>query len=259
MKILKSIIDLNKYLKDIELESLGFIPTMGALHLGHISLVEKSLQENTHTLVSIFVNPTQFDQAHDLKNYPIRLEEDLQKLNLIHVNAVFIPQFEDLYPDNYSYSVHENKLSQLYCGAHRKGHFNGVLTVVMKLLNLISPMKAYFGEKDYQQLILIKNMVDAFFIKTKIIPCTIIREKDGLAMSSRNLRLNPEERKIAPSLYKTINSNLTTNQMHKKLTSLGFKVDYIEQLDNRLLVAAYLNNIRLIDNIEIHSKEMKEL
>lgn len=256
MKILKTIKAYELYRNNTKKHSLGFIPTMGALHQGHISLVEKSIKQNLQTVVSIYVNPTQFDQVDDLNNYPSILEQDLKLLEIAGVDAVFIPNYREIYPDNYSFHIHEDRLSKMYCGAHREGHFNGVLTVVMRLLNIIVPSKAYFGEKDFQQLTLIKQMVKAFFMRTEIIGCPIIREADGLAMSSRNLRLNPQQRKLASKLYKVINSNLNIDQMYRKLSTLGFDVDYIETMDKRLLVAAYIEEIRLIDNVEF--KQFKE-
>lgn len=250
MIIINDIDELNSYLKITNKNSLGFVPTMGALHQGHISLIEQSTQENKHTIVSIYVNPTQFDQVEDLEKYPDVLEKDIIKLQKANVDALFIPDYKDIYPDDFSYKINESRLSNDYCGAHRNGHFDGVLTVVMKLLNLINPHKAYFGEKDYQQFILIKNMVNAFFMKTEIIGCPIIRESDGLAMSSRNLRLTSKQRVLAPQIYQTISSGCSIKQMELKLKEFGFDVEYIQLLDNRLLIAAKLGNIRLIDNVE---------
>lgn len=250
MKILKTIDEYKLYRKNLNTNNLGFVPTMGALHLGHISLVEKSIQDNHHTVVSIFVNPTQFDQSDDLAKYPNILEQDFHKLELAGVSAVFIPNYTEIYPDNFTFQIHENKLSKLYCGAHRDGHFDGVLTVVMKLLNIINPTIAYFGQKDYQQFTLIKQMTKALFINTEIIGCPIIRETDGLAMSSRNLRLNPIQRKLAANLYKTISLTKNIDLIKSNLIKLGFDVDYIDILDDRLLVAVNLDSIRLIDNIE---------
>ncbi len=228
---------------------LGLVPTMGALHAGHLSLVEAAKLTNDHVLVSIFVNPTQFNQASDLEQYPNTLQADLQQLEAAGVDAVFLPSFAMIYPDDYRYHVTENSLSQQFCGAHRPGHFDGVLTVVLKLFNLIQPNKAYFGEKDYQQLSLIKGMVAALFIDTKIVACPIIRETDGLAMSSRNVRLSAIERKLAPQLYATLMANSTLLDKRQHLNTMGFDVDYLEVLDNRLLAAASLGDIRLIDNV----------
>jgi pantoate--beta-alanine ligase len=251
MKILNSIESFNLYRAQLNIKSIGFVATMGALHQGHLSLVKGSLVDNENTIVSIFINPTQFDKTHDLDNYPNLLDQDLELLSKAGVDAVFIPEYHTIYPDNYTYQVKEKQLSRQFCGAHRKGHFDGVLTVVMKLLNIVKPNNAYFGEKDYQQLTLIQNMTSAFFMPVNVVGCAIIREKDGLAMSSRNLRLNKSQRLIAANLYRVISSGLSIKNMQKELTSLGFVIDYIDKAHNRLLVAAYLGKIRLIDNIEL--------
>ncbi|MBL4661034.1 MAG: pantoate--beta-alanine ligase [Alcanivoracaceae bacterium] len=257
MKIIKTIESYDLYRSSLKTQSLGFVATMGALHLGHISLVEQSLKNNQTTVVSIFINATQFDCINDLNNYPSALDNDLKLLKQAGVNAVFLPVYDGIYPDDYVFQIQENRLSKKLCGAYRDGHFDGVLTVVMKLLNIIKPTNAYFGEKDFQQLTLIKQMVSAFFINTVIVGCPIIREADGLAMSSRNLRLNKLQRQQAVLLYQTISSHKNIKQMRKKLTEIGFDVDYIEVMNDRLLVAAYLDEIRLIDNIEY--KNMKEI
>jgi pantoate--beta-alanine ligase len=259
MKIIRSIEEFRQYRNSIQKQQIGFIPTMGALHLGHLSLIEKSVDNFQLTIVSIFVNPTQFDSKRDLNNYPNLLDDDLDKLKIAGVDCVFLPRFEQIYPDGYNYSVTEKKLSKKYCGAHREGHFDGVLTVVMKLLNIVQPHKAYFGEKDYQQLTLIKQMVKAFFMSVEIIAVATMREKDGLAMSSRNLNLTAKERAIAPKLYQTINSDLSPKQMKAQLENHGFKVDYLKMLDKHLLVAAFLGKVRLIDNIEIKNPEQKKM
>ena len=231
-------------------DDVGFVPTMGALHQGHLSLIEASMAQNAVTIVSIFVNPTQFDQAADLEKYPNTLEQDLQHLEQLGVDAVFLPTFENMYPDQYAYQVTEHQLSKQFCGAHRPGHFDGVLSVVMKLLNLVQANRAYFGEKDYQQLSLIQGMVKAFFMDTEIIPCPIVREADGLAMSSRNLRLTPIQRKVAPMLYQAlIDQDSDLDEKQQWLSSKGFEVDYLEVMNGRLLAAASLGDIRLIDNV----------
>lgn len=231
-------------------DDVGFVPTMGALHQGHLSLIEASMAQNGVTIVSIFVNPTQFDQAADLEKYPNTMEQDLQHLEQLGVDAVFLPTFENMYPDQYAYQVTEHQLSKQFCGAHRPGHFDGVLSVVMKLLNLVQANRAYFGEKDYQQLTLIQGMVKAFFMDTEIIPCPIVREADGLAMSSRNLRLTPIQRKVAPMLYQAlIDQDSDLDEKQQWLSSKGFEVDYLEVMNGRLLAAASLGDIRLIDNV----------
>lgn len=230
---------------------VGLVATMGALHAGHLSLVAAAKQASDYVLVSIFVNPTQFNQGSDLDKYPKTLAADLQQLAAAGVDAVFLPDFAMMYPDEYQYQLTENSLSLLYCGAHRPGHFDGVLTVLMKLFNLIQPNQAYFGEKDYQQLILIRGLVKTFFVDIQIVACPIIREADGLAMSSRNLGLTPVERKIAPQLFATLMQDSSLSQKRQHLNAIGFDVDYLEVLDDRLLAAASLGEIRLIDNISI--------
>ncbi len=251
MKLLKTPQEAKKELMKFKEKSIGFTPTMGALHAGHLSLIEKSLEENDISVVSIFVNPTQFDNPEDLKKYPVLLEKDLALLEELKVDFVFLPTYETLYPDNYAYQVQENEFSKKLCGAFREGHFTGVLTVVMKLLNIVAPTRAYFGEKDYQQLQLVKGMTEAFFMDVEIVPCPIVREKDGLAMSSRNLRLSKEERKRAPLLYKLLSSNKSDADVKLELKKNGFKVDYVETLNGRRFGAAYLGKVRLIDNVEI--------
>lgn len=231
-------------------KTLGFVPTMGALHRGHMSLIKRSVEENDVTICSIFVNPTQFNDANDLKNYPITLDSDRVLLDKEGCDYIFLPNREMVYPDDYKYKVSENDFSNLFCGAHRPGHFDGVLTIVLKLLNIVSADCAYFGEKDWQQFRLIKGMADAFFLKTKIVPCTLIREDDGLAYSSRNTLLKPKERKIAPNLYRIISSGNSLGDMEKELFDLGFKVDYLEKYEDRILVAAFLGEVRLIDNVK---------
>ena len=230
-------------------QNVGLVPTMGALHAGHMSLVSLAQENSDHVLVSIFVNPTQFDKTEDLEKYPNKLEEDLEQLNKAGVSAVFLPDFDQLYPDAYRYQITEIEFSKILCGEHRNGHFDGVLTVVMKLFNLVKPKQAYFGEKDFQQLSLIKDMVQAFFLEIQIVAAPIIRETDGLAMSSRNTRLTATERKIAPQLYATLKSNLALHKKHQHLTDIGFDVDYLEVMNDRLLCAASLGDVRLIDNI----------
>jgi pantoate--beta-alanine ligase len=231
--------------------SIGFVPTMGALHVGHVSLVESSQRDNDITVVSIFVNPTQFDQAADLERYPRTTEADLAVLRACNADAVFMPAAQSLYPDSYTFRVSETELSRKLDGAHRPGHFDGVLTVVMKLLNIIRPTRAYFGEKDFQQLQLVRGMVDAFFLPLGIVACPTVRETDGLAMSSRNTRLNPQQRAQAPGLFRALQSAGSAAQAREQLQQLGFDVDYVEDLDGRRLGAARLGEVRLIDNVAI--------
>ena len=231
--------------------SLGFVPTMGALHEGHTSLVQRSLKENGSTLVSIFLNPTQFNNASDLETYPSHLEKDLEILRSLGVTYVLTPNYEELYPDNYNFKITESTLSQGLCGKHRPGHFDGVLTVVMKLLNITSADRAYFGEKDYQQYLLIKNMAEAFFLKTEIISCPTVRDSDHLALSSRNEKLTPEQRVLAPELFQALTQSESTSEALTRLKDLGFTPDYVEDYEGRRFGAASLGQVRLIDNVEI--------
>lgn len=231
---------------------IGFVPTMGALHEGHATLMRRSKLENDLSVLSIFVNPTQFNNPEDLKNYPKTWDRDLAWAQNCGVDLIFAPQAEDLYVDHYHFKVTENEDSKKLCGSHRPGHFDGVLTVVMKLFHLVQPQRAYFGEKDFQQLRLIQQMIKAFFMNIDLVPVETVRELDGLAMSSRNVRLSDEERILAPSLYKSISEkNLSSPQVHQLLEEKGFKVDYVEDLWNRRFVAAHLGRVRLIDNVEL--------
>lgn len=232
-------------------QSIGFVPTMGALHAAHLSLVQAAMQDNDVALVSIFVNPTQFNDANDLKNYPRPIEQDIALLNSIGCQYLLLPDYEELYKDQYRFKVSENDFSTKLCGAHRPGHFDGVLSVVMKLLNIADADKAYFGKKDFQQLQLIKDMSEAFFMKTEILAMPTLREADGLAMSSRNLRLNPEERKQAPKLYQIIKTASSAQEAKDLLSKNHFVVDYVEDVGNTRLAAVHLGSVRLIDNVQI--------
>lgn len=229
--------------------TLGFVPTMGALHEGHLSLVRRSRRETDRTLVSIFVNPTQFDDPKDLAKYPRTLAADLRMLGQARADYVLRPAAAEFYPDRYRYRVAESELSRVLCGAHRPGHFDGVLTVVMKLLNVAQADRAYFGEKDYQQMLLVRGMVEAFFMRTQIVPCPLVRERDGLAMSSRNARLSPEERRRAIDFPRLLRSRRSPSAIRKDLERLGFEVDYIEDRLGRRLGAVRIGAVRLIDNV----------
>lgn len=232
-------------------KKIGFVPTMGALHKGHASLIERSVAENDYTVISIFVNPTQFDNPEDLQKYPRTFEKDMDLSKKLNVDFIFYPWYNDLYSDNYSYKVSENNISKTLCGTHRPGHFDGVLTVVMKLLNIISPTRAYFGEKDYQQYKLIAKMCKAFFMDVEIIPCKIVRDDDGLALSSRNILLSNEERIVAQNFPQLLQSKKNPAEIIKELEQLGFKVDYVEDIEGRRFSAVHIGKVRLIDNVEI--------
>jgi pantoate--beta-alanine ligase len=248
--------DLNEWIgfrKSLSPElTLGFAPTMGNLHAGHASLFLASHKENNYTVSSLFVNPTQFNQADDFTHYPRSLDADLQLMEASGVDFCILPHNQAMYPDQYNYQVHEQNLCQLMEGKHRPGHFNGVLTVVMKLLNLVKPQRAYFGEKDYQQYLLIREMVAAFFMDVDIIACPIIREPSGLAYSSRNNRLNPEQKAIAEifaQLFQQKEKNCA--QIHAELSAKNIAVEYIEEYEHRRFAAVQIGAIRLIDNYRL--------
>lgn len=250
-QVIKQIREWKEVRNSLQKKSIGFVPTMGALHEGHLSLIRKSVSDNDITVVSIFVNPTQFNDKNDFKNYPVTFESDLAKLESEKVEYLFYPEYEEIYSDDFRYEINEKEFSKKLCGAHRPGHFTGVLTIVMKLLNIIKPTKAYFGEKDYQQYLLIKGMAEAFFLDCEIIPLPLIREKDGLAMSSRNKLLTEKERKLAPRFYHWLKSDNSIDTIKDKLEEEGFKIDYIEEIDERRFGAVHLGKVRLIDNVEI--------
>jgi pantoate--beta-alanine ligase len=231
--------------------TIGLVPTMGALHAGHTSLIERARRENNRVAVSIFVNPTQYDDPADLESYPRNLDADLEKAEASGADLVFAPAVADLYPEDYRFRVTETQLSQRLEGAHRTGHFDGVLTVVLKLLNIVRPHRAYFGEKDWQQLQLVQGMVEALFIDTEIVPCPTVRETDGLAMSSRNALLPEEHRRLAPRLHSVLAGGGTVEEMAATLEDGGFEVDYVERWDRRVLGAVRIGKVRLIDNVEI--------
>ncbi len=253
MKIFTSIAEWQAYRETIIEGPMGFVPTMGALHQGHLSLVKASREHNAITIVSIFINPKQFDDARDLEAYPIDFSKDLAQLDKAGVDAVLLPDAKQIYADDYRYKITESKFSRQLCGAHRPGHFDGVLTVVMRLLNLVRPDNAYFGEKDYQQLQLIQDMATAFFMPVNIVACTTVREVDGLAMSSRNQHLDAGNREQAASLYAVLKNSGTAGEARKILTGKGFDIDYVEDIAGRRLAAARLGSTRLIDNVEIRT------
>ncbi len=255
MRTVKSVREYQDCRDDINKGSTGFIPTMGALHRGHQSLIEASIRDCDVTVVSIYVNPTQFNNADDLDNYPDTLEQDISLLKSMGVDYLFLPSYEDIYPDKYRYMIEEGEFSRQLCGSHREGHFTGVMTIVMKLLNIIRPSAAYFGEKDFQQFQLIREMVEAFFMDVRIVPCPTIREADGLALSSRNLNLDAGSRKKASLIHELILSETTDVQINGQLTQAGFDVDYVETHGGRRYAAATIENdnkqVRLIDNVAI--------
>lgn len=256
-------------------KSIGFIPTMGSLHTGHISLIKQAKKTCDKTIVSVFVNPLQFAPSEDLETYPRKLNDDSKLLQEADVDSLFTPDVTELYPPHYRTFVAVEELSDLLCGQHRQGHFRGVTTVVLKLFNLVRPNQAFFGEKDYQQLVIIKKMVTDLHIPVEIIGCPTIREIDGLAMSSRNIYLNTQERKSATLLYKALKGTkkiiLDGERRPKKIRQHMVNlldqdsiitIDYVavcnpktlqelETIENKILlaVACRIGKARLIDNI----------
>ena len=230
--------------------TVGFVPTMGALHAGHRSLLERARAENDRVVLSIFVNPTQFDDPGDLARYPQTLEADLALAEGL-ADYVLVPAAGELYPDDYRYRVSEYILSGRWEGAHRAGHFEGVLTVVLKLLNLVRPDRAYFGEKDWQQLQLIRGMAQALFLPVDVVSCPTVRDEDGLALSSRNRRLSPTGRTQAAVFPRILSESPDAASAAAALRLAGFKVDYVDDAEGRRLAAVTIDGVRLIDNVRL--------
>ena len=230
--------------------SVGFVPTMGALHAGHRSMLERAQAENDRVVLSIFVNPTQFDDPADLKLYPRTLGTDLDVADGVADYALF-PDPAEMYPDLYSYRMTEREQSAHMEGACRPGHFDGVLTVVLKLLNLVRPHRAYFGEKDWQQLQLVEAMVRALFLPVEVVACPTVRDPDGLALSSRNCRLSATGRAAAAAFPRILRESSAPEAAAKALGDAGFGVDYVEDHGGVRLGAVRLEEIRLIDNVRL--------
>jgi pantoate--beta-alanine ligase len=222
---------------------------MGALHAGHASLVERCRRENDVVVITIFVNPAQFNDARDLERYPRTLAEDLRLLEEMGADEVVIPCERDLYPNGYCFRIENDASAQLMEGARRPGHLQGVMTVVMKLLNLVRADRAYFGEKDFQQLRVVTEMVREFFVPTEIVGCPTVREASGLAMSSRNALLSVEGREKAAEIFRVLQRAATVEEARASLESAGFVVDYVEEHWRRRLAAVFLDGVRLIDNV----------
>ena len=231
-------------------QSIGFVPTMGALHEGHASLVERCRRENEIVAVSIFVNPSQFNEAKDLERYPRTMERDLALLEELGVDNVFAPAVTDLYPNGYRFRI-EPGVDEVMEAAYRPGFLQGVMTIVMKLFQLVRADRAYFGEKDYQQLRTIDEMVRDFFLPIEIVPCATVREASGLAMSSRNMLLSGTSRAKAAWIFRALTTASTITEAKDTLTAQGFQVDYVEEHWGRRFAAAYLDGVRLIDNVAI--------
>jgi pantoate--beta-alanine ligase len=229
---------------------VGFVPTMGALHAGHRSLLERARSENDRVVMSVFVNPTQFEDPSDLARYPRTLRADVELADGL-ADWVLAPGPGDMYPDDFRYRMTEYVLSARMEGAHRPGHFEGVLTVVLKLLNLVRPHRAYFGEKDWQQLELVRGMVRALFLPVEIVACATVRDVDGLALSSRNRRLSGPGRALAAAFPRILGEAAEPAAAARALADAGFGVDYVEDHGQVRLAAVRLEDVRLIDNVRL--------
>ena len=273
--IVRSIAEMQKISRQ-QIGKIGFVPTMGYLHDGHLSLVKEAKKRSDIVVVSIYVNPAQFGPSEDLSNYPRDLNRDVDLLADLRVNYIFFPSNEEMYPDNYKTWVSVEDLTDVLCGKSRPNHFRGVTTIVTKLMNIVNPDFMFMGEKDFQQLAVLKQMGNDLNFPTEIIGCPLIREEDGLAMSSRNKYLSEEQHKQALALNKSLilaqklfssgidNSEIIIERMRKLIEHTDGKIDYIEFVDPdslqsidklfkgcRVLLAVYIGKTRLIDNIEI--------
>jgi pantoate--beta-alanine ligase len=256
--------------------TIGFVPTMGYLHEGHLSLVRAARKQCSNVVVSIFVNPYQFSPNEDLALYPRNIDRDVKLLTELEVDFIFFPTEQEMYPEGYKTWVTVDKITQILCGRSRPTHFRGVITIVTKLMNIVDPDYMFMGEKDFQQLVVLQQMAKDLNFRTKIIGCPIVREEDGLAMSSRNKYLSPSARKDALCLHNSlllskklfkqeiISSNKIIAEMSNLIENNNGIVDYIEVVDSqtlkhlaelrtgcRILVAVIIENTRLIDNMEM--------
>ncbi|HEX5229191.1 MAG TPA: pantoate--beta-alanine ligase [Bryobacteraceae bacterium] len=234
---------------------IGFVPTMGALHRGHASLVERCRRENDIVVVSIFVNPAQFNDPKDLERYPRTLDRDVALLESLDVDEVLAPAASEMYPCGNRFRMECDHRYRIMEGACRPGFLEGVMTVVLKLLNLVRADRAYFGEKDYQQLTIIQDMVSDFFIPTEIIACPTVREDSGLAESSRNALLSDESRGRAATVFRALTEASNPAEARARIEAEGFKADYVEEHWGRRFAAAFLDGVRLIDNVPVSGRE----
>ncbi|MSR88978.1 MAG: pantoate--beta-alanine ligase [Candidatus Margulisbacteria bacterium] len=270
--------EIQSHLKIFTNKQVGFVPTMGALHEGHLSLIQKSQQENDITIVSIFVNPTQFSPTEDLNKYPRPLENDIRLLKKNNVDILFTPNQDDIYLNGLKNAtqLYIPKLSKQFCGQTRRHFFRGILMLVNRLFNIIQAQKAYFGEKDFQQLQLIQKMTHDLFMPIEIIGCPIVRESNGLAMSSRNQYLTPEEKEIASNIYRALKKGQSQFQkglrspkelietiMHVLQNTPDLHIDYLDIVHNnlslaksaqktdRIIFAGFIGKTRLLDNVQL--------
>ncbi|MBQ7042836.1 MAG: pantoate--beta-alanine ligase [Muribaculaceae bacterium] len=278
MKVIRTVAELKQKINEEKAlgHSIGLVPTMGALHAGHISLIDRARTDNDIVVVSVFVNPTQFNNPDDLRTYPRTEKDDCEKLIAAGVDYAFIPSVEEIYPEPDNRVFDLGPVAEVMEGPMRPGHFNGVAQIVSKLFNMIEPNRAYFGEKDFQQIAVIRRMIELEGFNLEIIDCPIKREDDGLAMSSRNVRLTPEQRAIAPNIARTLNSSIDFSLSHSVSETKQYvidtinafpqmKVEYYEIVnattmqpindwdDTQLAVGCitvYCGEVRLIDNIK---------
>ena len=281
MHIFKTIAELQPFLAECRQagKSIGFAPTMGALHTGHLSLIQKAQQDCDVTICSIFVNPTQFNDPADLTRYPRAVERDTEMLEAANCTALFLPDVTEIYPDGVKWHnpYHFGALFEVMEGAHRPGHFDGMVQVVKRLLDIVEPDRIYMGQKDYQQQTIIKHLLALMHSKTVLVCCPIKRERDGLAMSSRNVRLTPDDRSLAPYLFQTLRyaqadthdgytpQEVRTRAVARIAAMPAFSLDYFEVVDGETLlplndwhdttadavacVTVRLGGVRLLDNI----------
>lgn len=278
MHTFSTVDELKNHLNQVRLtgKRIGFVPTMGALHAGHISLIKEAKKETDFVVASIFVNPTQFNNADDLKNYPRMQDKDIELLQAHSCDAVFIPDVETIYPENYStIKLDLSPLDTVMEGKYRPGHFDGVVNVVYRLFDIVEPQKAFFGNKDFQQVAIIKAMTKKVNLPIQIIGCPTLREKNGLALSSRNLRLSEQQQTEALALYQTLvlgekiasylSPKETLKEMIQHFAQSSLKLEYLEIVDpNTLLpltdfwvpgatacIVAFCGEVRLIDNMTL--------
>lgn len=280
MEIIRTVKELKTRISELKAQGqqVGLVPTMGALHSGHLSLIERSCRENDSTVVSVFVNPTQFNNPSDLATYPRTEEADCALLDGAGVTIAFIPSVEEIYPEPDTRQFDLGPVAAVMEGPMRPGHFNGVAQIVSKLFYIVEPHKAYFGEKDFQQIAVIRRMVEILGLDVEIVDCPIVREADGLALSSRNVRLTPEGRAIAPAIHRVLSESLSWKpdmspaEVTDKVIALinsnhGLEVEYYQIVDSLTMqplnrwpaagepcavgcVTVYCGDVRLIDNIK---------
>jgi pantoate--beta-alanine ligase len=288
MLLFKRVIDLQKYLNSLKNKGLhiGFIPTMGALHRGHVSLIDRSRSSCDITVASIFVNPTQFNDPKDLEKYPRPESRDIELLTEAGCHVLFMPSVEEIYPKGTAPSVKFNfgKLDKVLEGTFRPGHFDGMAQVVHRLLDIVKPDKLFMGQKDFQQQAIVASLIQQAKLSTELVTCPIIRDEDGLAMSSRNVRLTPEDRAVAPMIHKILQEaydmvgEYSPSEIQKQVTAKlraepRFKLEYFEIVDGRTLLqirlfedtdyavaltAVWAGDVRLIDNIVLKQHVLQD-